>query len=86
MKSALSDTSREMQRMHFKLMSGVPAEQRLRMALELTQAGRHLVLADIQQRYQNADENEIRRRFIARILPRPDVLRVYGFDPKDDEA
>lgn len=73
-----------MQRVHFELMRGVPASKRLSLALELTQTTRHLVLADLKHRYPKADDEEIRRRFIARVLPRDDVIRVYGFDPQDE--
>jgi len=41
-----------------------------------------MVLADIKYRFPEASEQEIRRRFIARVLPRQDVIRAYGFDPK----
>ena len=43
---------------------------------------RQLVLSDIRRRLPDAGEEEIRRRFIARVLPREDVIRAYGFDPK----
>lgn len=51
------------------------------MAFALTDATRNLILADLQHRYPNASNIEIRRRFIARVLPRKDVILAYGFDP-----
>jgi hypothetical protein len=41
-----------------------------------------MVLADLKHRFPQATEIEIKRRFIARVLPRQDVIRAYGFDPK----
>jgi hypothetical protein len=52
------------------------------MAFALTDALRELTLADLRHRFPDADEEEIRRRFIARVLPRETVIRAYGFDPK----
>jgi hypothetical protein len=54
------------------------------MAFELTDAGRKLILADLRHRFPSADEHEIRRRFIARVLPREDVIRAYCFDPRSE--
>ena len=82
MKPLSSDTTPEAQAMHYKLMQRLSPEQRLSMAFALTNATRKLVLADLQYRFPQADKDEIRRRFIARVLPREDVIRAYGFDPK----
>ena len=42
------------------------------------------MLADICHHFPGAGEEEIRRRFIARVLPHEDVIRAYGFDPKQE--
>jgi hypothetical protein len=81
MKPLSLDTTLESQRIHYDLMRRVPYWKRLALAFELTQAGRQLVLADLQHRFPEADEAEIRRRFIARVLPRDDVIGAYDFDP-----
>jgi len=84
MKALSSDTSPEAQEMHFALMRRLPDWKRLTLALELTQATRQLVMADICSRFSDASDDEIRRRFIARVLSREDVIRAYGFDPKQE--
>jgi hypothetical protein len=81
MKPLSRDTTDEAQRKHYDLMRGLPPEKRLALAFELTQATRNIIIADLRFRFPKADEEEIRRRFIARILPRKDVVRAYGFDP-----
>ena len=81
MKPLSSDTSQEAQRMHFQLMRQLPGWKRLTLAFDLTQAMRQLVLADIRRRNPEASDAEVRRRFIARVLPREDVIKAYGFDP-----
>ena len=68
--------------MHFELMRQLPGWKRLTLAFDLTQAMRQLVLADIRRRHPDAGDEEVRRRFIARVLPREDVIRAYGFDPR----
>jgi hypothetical protein len=82
MKPLSPDTTEDAQRKHFELMQRLTPEQRLSMAFALTDATRQLVLADLKHRYPDADSEELRRRFIARVLSRQDVIRVYGFDPK----
>ena len=85
MKPFSPDTTPEAQRMHFELMRRLPGWKRLTVAFDLTQALRELVMADIRRRYPAASDAEIRRRFIARVLPRKDVIRAYGFDPRLDD-
>ena len=81
MKPLSPDTTVEAQRKHYELMRRLTPSQRLAMAFELTDAGRNLILADLQYRFPHSTPAEVRRRFIARVLPRADVIRVYGFDP-----
>lgn len=82
MKSLSPDTTPQVQRKQYELMRNLSPERKLSMAFALTDATRQLVLADLKHRFPKADEDEIRRRFIARVLPRQDVIRAYGFDPK----
>ena len=82
MKPLSADTSAQVQRKHYEMMRKLTPEQKLSMAFALTDATRQMVLADLKQRYPHASEEEIRRRFIARVLSRQDVIRAYGFDPK----
>jgi hypothetical protein len=76
-----SDTAAQILRNQWEMTRRVPTSTRLILALELTQLGRKLILADLHHKFPEADEQEIRRRFIARLMPRGEVIRVYGFDP-----
>lgn len=78
------DTSVEAQQKHFELMRRLPGWKRLQFAFELTQATREMALSDIRYRFPRATDEQVRRRFIARVLRREDVIRAYGFDPNDD--
>jgi hypothetical protein len=82
MKPLSQDTTPEAQSKHYELMRKLSPEQRLSMAFALTDATRNLILADLHHRFPEANENEIKRKFIARVLSREDVIRAFGFDPK----
>ena len=82
MKPLSRDTTIDAQRKHYEMMRRLSPTQRLALAFQLTDAGRNLILADLRHRFPNAGKEEIRRRFIARTLPREDVIRAYGFDPR----
>jgi hypothetical protein len=73
-----------MQRKHYELMRKLPGWKRVALAFELTHASRQLIVTDLERRFPHAQPEEIRRRFIARTLSRQDVIRVYGFDPKQE--
>jgi hypothetical protein len=77
-----SDTTPQAQRKQYELMRRLSPEQRLSMAFALTDTMRQLILSDLHHRFPAADDDEIRRRFIARVLPREVVIKAYGFDPK----
>ncbi|HEU4871355.1 MAG TPA: hypothetical protein VFT08_10930 [Pyrinomonadaceae bacterium] len=82
MKPLSPDTTPEAQRKQYEMMRRLSPEQKLSLAFSLTETMRQLVLADLHHRFPQADSEEIRKRFIARVLPREDVIRAYGFDPK----
>jgi hypothetical protein len=84
MKPLSPDTTPDAQRKQIELMRRLSPSQRLSLAFQLTDTMRDLILANLRQRFPQADETEIRRRFIARVLPREDVIRVYGFDPRTE--
>jgi hypothetical protein len=76
-----TDTSPEAQQKQFELLRAMPVWKRLALTCELIQAARKLVLADLRRRFPLADDEELRRRLIARLLTRDEVIRAYGFDP-----
>ena len=70
--------------MQYELMHRLSPEQKLSLAFALTNTMRQLVLADLHHRFPQGNPEEIRHQFIARVLPREDVIRAYGFDPKTE--
>ncbi|MGA9998006.1 MAG: hypothetical protein WBP93_21515 [Pyrinomonadaceae bacterium] len=69
--------------MQFELLRRTPVWKRLALTCELIQATRKLMLADLRRRLPQASEEELRRRLIARLLSRDEVIRAYGFDPEE---
>ena len=82
MKPLSPDTTPEAQRKQIELMRRLSPERKLSLAFALTETMRDLIKADLRHRFPQADETELRRRFIARVLPREDVIKAYGFDPQ----
>lgn len=79
-----SDTSPEAQKVRFEMMRKLPVWKRLALTCELIQATRLLMLADLRRRFPQAGEEELRRRLIARLLTRDEVVAAYGFDPVEE--
>ena len=82
MKSVLSDTSPDAQRVLLELLGNATAAHKLELTFGLTHALRELIIADVRRRFPNAPEDELRNRVIARLLPRDAVIHAYGFDPE----
>lgn len=82
MKPLSPDTTPDAQRKQIELMRQLSPAQKLALAFDLTDTMRDLIRADLHHRFPYADETEIRRRFIARVLPREDIINAYGFDPQ----
>lgn len=86
MKPLSLDTNVEIQRLHFGLLRALTASKKLSLTFELIQTLRQLTFADVRRQFPTASEEELRRRLIARLLPREDVIRAYGFDPANDQS
>ena len=82
MQSLSRDTSTAVQQKFFELLRETPASKKLALTFELTQTTRLLVLAELRRRFPTANEAELRRLLISRLLPREQVIQAYGFDPQ----
>ena len=84
MKPLSPDTTPEAQAMVYELMRRLPEWKKLALTFELIHASRQLMMVDLRCRFPEASEEELRRRFIARILTREEVINAYGFDPEKE--
>ena len=78
------DTTPEAERVLLELTRRIPMWKRAEQLSNLIHAGRVLILADLRRRYPNADADELHKRMAARLLPREDVIRVFGWDPEKE--
>ena len=77
-----SDTSPEAQNALFELLRNATPAKKLALTFDLIQTTRMLVFAGLRRRFPAASQDELKRRFIAKLLPREDVIKAYGFDPE----
>ena len=82
MKTLFADLDFNTQLKQVELIRRLSPAEKISLARTLTETMRGLILIEIRQRFPQADASEIRRRFIARVLAREDIIRAYGFDPK----
>jgi hypothetical protein len=85
MKPLSADITPEIQLKHYEMMRRLSPGRRLKLAFDLTETMRILILADIHYWNPDADEATLRRKFIARVLPRQDVIQAFGFDPETED-
>lgn len=80
----LQDTTPEAERVLIELTRQAPPWKRAEQLSNLIYAHRVLILADLRRRYPGAGEDELRKRMAARLLPREDVIRLFGWDPEKE--
>ena len=80
----LQDTTPEAERVLIELTRRTPMWKRAEQLSNLIHAQRVLILADLRRRYPNAGPDELHKRMAARLLPREDVIRIFGWDPEKE--
>ena len=81
MNIGLIDTPPEVQRIQYEMLREMPVWKLMALTSEMIRNSRGLMLVNLRSRYPSASEEEIRRRFISRLLSREEVVRIYGFEP-----
>jgi hypothetical protein len=84
MQSLSRDTSPVVQKMFFEMLRNAPTSKKIALTFDLIQSTRLLVLAGLRRRFPTASEAVLRRHLISKLLPREDVIRAYGFDPRTE--
>lgn len=79
----LSDTDLRTQEVYYGLLRSMTPEQRIARVFELCEFQRSLQIASVRSMYPDADEDEVRMRVAARILPRDLMIKAYGWDPDE---
>lgn len=84
LKSQTTDANSEAELVLLELTRRAPVWKRAEQLSGLIEARRELILADLRERYPRADADELRKRLAARLLPREDVLRIFGWDAEKE--
>jgi hypothetical protein len=63
------------------MLRDAPASKKIALTFDLFQTARVVVLAGLRRRFPMANEAQLRRRLISKLLPRDEVIKAYGFDP-----
>lgn len=82
--SEQDDTGPEDERARIERIRRMPVWERVQEWNAVTQAHRDHILADIREQYPHADEQELRKRFAARTLPREIVIKMFDWDPEKE--
>ena len=82
MKLQPDDTTPEAESALIEMLRSAPAWKRAEQLAGLIHSRNVLILADLRRRYPEAGEEELRKRLASRLLPREDVIRVFGWDPE----
>jgi hypothetical protein len=78
------DTDPETERVLIEMLRRTPTWKRAEQLAGLIQARNVLILADLRRRHPEAGAEELRVRLASRLLPREDVVRVFGWDPEKE--
>jgi len=60
----------------------MPDWKKFRRIASLTNGCRRLAKAGLHERYPNATDEELRKRFAALVLDRDTVIKMFGWDPE----
>jgi hypothetical protein len=80
-RGSLCDTSPEAERIMIEIYRKMSAAQKLQQVSSLTRLVSDLALADIRQRYPQADEREVTLRLASRWLSADLMRKIYHWDP-----
>ena len=85
MQSLSRDTPPEVQRLVFEMLRQAPASKKIALTFDLIQTARLFLLARLRLRFPMASEAQLRRHLISKLLPREEVIKAYGFDPRIED-
>lgn len=81
-RTGISDTDPETERVIIELACAMPDWKKFRQIAALSEGCRRLAMAGLRDRYPNASEEELRKRFAALMLDRETVIKMFGWDPE----
>jgi len=83
-KTLSQDTHPEAEKVLIELLRKAPAWKKLKMLSQITTMCRELALSGLRRRYPEGDEEEMKKRLAALVLPRQMVIKAYNWDPEKE--
>ncbi len=80
-KRLFEDTDEETEQVLIRMNRAMPDWKKCQQIFSLIETGRQLALAGLRERYPNADEEELNKRYAALVLDKETVIKVYGWNP-----
>jgi hypothetical protein len=80
----IQDTDPEARRVLIELARRTPVWKKFAQVAATTETCRAFAKAGIRRRHPNASEDEVKRRLAGVTLDRETVIKVYGWDPKNE--
>jgi hypothetical protein len=74
------DTGSDAERALTEMLRRAPMWKRAERLNDLITFRRVLIQADLRRRHPHANNEELRKRLAARLLPREDAIRLFGWD------
>ncbi|MEW6007504.1 MAG: hypothetical protein AB1595_05065 [bacterium] len=84
MKTLSPDTQPEAERVLIELLRKAPAWRKIEMVSQITTTCRELALIGLRRRYPEANDDELKKRLAALVLPREIVIRAYNWNPEKE--
>jgi hypothetical protein len=81
-RTGLSDTDAETERVMIELVRAMPDWKKIEQIFSMIETTRALSMAGLRERYPEASEEELKKRYAALVLDRETVIEVYGWDPE----
>jgi hypothetical protein len=78
------DTDSEDERARIERVRRMPVWQRAQEWERPVREQRELILTELRERYPQADKQELRKRFAARVLPREIVIQMFDRVPEKE--
>ncbi|MFY9557622.1 MAG: hypothetical protein WAV20_07845 [Blastocatellia bacterium] len=80
-RAAILDSDPETERVLIELTRAMPDWKKFRQIAALSDGCRRLAMVGLRERYPNATDDEVKKRFAALVLDRDTVIKMFAWDP-----
>lgn len=80
-RAAILDSDPETERVLIELTRAMPDWKKFRQIAALSDGCRRLAMVGLRERYPNATDDEVKKRFAALVLDHETVIKMFAWDP-----